>query len=475
MKHIKNLLLPAVVLLGTSPLHAAGHQESHTVCISPLAMKTLSKTMPSLQNSSVVQNKIQVDEAEYNESAKQVDSIIHHEGVDPVDKKCYTYYENGDVESMKEYNWDYKEKKYTGISFVYYGKGGTSKPEYTIKGRFDSDGKEVMETRYVYDWTDVKNGINFEALENNSSYNFNNVKWDNVTKIEQYENGAWETVSVCKPQIKDSYLQSLAYFYKDGNGNMVMEDSMVYKYNEAHQLVGYSNYSNQEDGSGTYVIQYDSEGNIVWYGLADKSWYIVYEKGDDYDANITHKTVNGEDRIVYSKKKDEVTGTEFDLYENQKWIRYTESEYRDGKLLEETVSMQSSAEGSVYMAFCQRDSLGHVSDGVCLKMTMENNGKTTVADIYYLTEDNKLKFSCTYRMRTVWMDDYTKYEVLYDENDIAYDWDKTCYHNPNPSGISAIRNNSSQNVDERMYDLTGCPVNSKNGIRIINGKKILFK
>ncbi len=476
MKHTKYLLLLAIVLLGTKSLHAAEYHDSDSISIGSLAMKALCKTMPSIQSNPIVQKKAKIDVAENTGKTKQVDSIMHYEGVDPVSKTCYTYYENGDVESIKEYRWDRYERKYEGISVTYYGKGGSSQPEYTIQGSFDTDGKEVMETRYVYDWTYYNDVINFSAFDESTwQLDFSNVKWNHITRVEQYDNGEWKTIRACKPQIKDSYLQSLTFFDTDANGNLVQEDSIAYEYNEARQLVGYSNYSDKEDGSGTYVLKYDDEGNIVWYGPSDESWYISYEKGEDYETYTTYKVQNGEKQVVTSSKIDVATNTIFDLKKNLTWYRCTESEYSDGKLLGETVAMLTAVEDSIYMATYDLDSLQNISNGKSIKMTMSDNGETIFADIYYLTEENNLMFSCTYRLRSVWMDDYTMYEVLYDENDMAYEWDKTCYHNPKATGISVIGLNSNQYGKEIMYDLMGRLANSKKGIRIINGKKILFK
>ncbi len=476
MKHIKYLLLPTVLLLGTSSLHATGHQETDSIHISTLAMRVLDQKMPA-EFKNFVQRNARVNTAsEDTESAKQIDSIVHYGAANPVTKTCYTYYENGDVESAKEYRWDNDEKKYIGVSFTYYGKGGESKPEYTIQGIFDTDGKELPETRKEYDWTYYKDAIDFSQFDkSNWKMNFDNLKWDNTVKTQQYDNGNWKTVRTSVPQIKDSYLTSLTYYESNANGDLVMEDSIIYEYNEAKQLVAIKNYSDQsEDGSGCYVIKYNDEGNIIWFGISDSSWYINYDKENDIEIYTEHKKVeNGTDQIVCSTKIDTVASAGF-LQKEKTWNRCTESEYGNGKLLGESVSMFTTDDDSMYTMFFSRDSLQNISNGVGMKITSDKD-ETVYADIYYLTESQKWEFSCTYTLRTIWCDDYTMQRVSYDENGDVYEYDKTCYHNPNATGLSTIRQETSKIANDKIYDLMGRLTNSKKGIRIINGKKVLFK
>lgn len=450
----------AMLLLGMSSIHAT-EQQGDTLSLSSFAIQMLNESMPKNINYAIQKRNIITQTKASNEETR-IDSIVYVRAGDPVAKVFYTFYDNGEVESIKNYMWDAEQKHYYPYSFEYHGIGG-EKPQYLIIGKYDKEGKEMPEFRYDYDWTQYKEIAN----------TVDNTKWDNVVKVQSYTNGQWETTRIVTPVIKDSKLLSLVCQEEDDQGNLAESYRITYQYDDNGNLVNVANDTHKEEGIVEYNIKYDKEGNIDWFGYADGSWYREYFHGDNFDYYTDYEVVDGKEQCQFeSGVYADISDPRFNMFENQVWQLTGDNFYNNGQFSYSEMYLISQTDNNLYIVAYNEDSNYNINNVTGMRIGTSNNEIET--EYYKYTDDNKWVSNGIYTLKTEELDEYTTKDTFYDELGLPSYTQTTYRHNPNSTGIKHVHKDTSLK-DGKMYDLSGRRVTTKSGLRIINGKKIIFK
>lgn len=446
------------MLCAPTALHAGMVQANDTIQLSPLADKMLEQALPASLNKVVRSTKSIVLSATANTTL--VDSIVNYDDGEIAGKTYYTHYDNGDIKTTTEYDWDAALQKFRPTSRVYKGEGGET-PAYIIKSKFDADGNELPQSRTEYNWASYK------ALDPNLDI----CQWKHGALEQRYENGQWQTVSSCTPDIQDSLLMGLTFFELNDNGQLAEANKVTYQYDAEKRLTGIVSTSNQEDEPLRLKITYNTDGNVTWYGYEDESWYRCVTYGANGTREEMHEKDNGIDQITYTEVNSIMQGTPFDFVDNQQWQVSTEGYYDNGILEYSEVSMTSAAGSHVYVVYYNLDADNNKSDIEAADIDYTDDN---IAVTYYDIEENYTKTKvCSYSMVSSYIDDYTKSETVYDEDGMTSSQDVMYYRNPS-TGINLVKTDTAKR-DNRVYDLLGRMTTSKKGLRIVNGKKVLMK
>ena len=462
MRLKKNIFMSAaMVLLGITSIQATEHEGEKAFTLSKFAIQMLSKSMPEHISAAIKKQKV-ITQTKASDQETPIDSVVYVKGGVLEYKLCYTYYDNGDVKSVTKYLWDAQNSRYYPSSYQIYGEGGVDAPAYVIEGKYDEDGMEMPETRIDYDWT------KYQELDESIDV----IQWDHAVKLQNYVNGLWETESVVTPQIQDSRLLGLVFKETDEQGNLEQAYSVEYQYDADGRLINMTNKSNQDEEPVKYEIKYDDEGHIDWYGTTDGSWYREYFYGDNFDNFTEYEVIDGKAQTLFvSGIMGEMSDPKIEFFNGQIWKIEEDAFYHDDELSYKDVYLTSMDENNLYVVSYQEDDQNNRND--LMGVRIGYNNKDVETEFYTYTEDKKWVSDCVYSLKTENLDDYTQKQTFYDELGIPSYSETTYRHNPNPTGLKSVIKNS-RLKDGKMYDLSGRMVSTKSGVRIVNGKKVIF-